>query len=230
MHNSKFKKSIASTTIKNSLSKTSFPRRSLVLFRGGERPAEVRRMDQQFTKLDKKKSNNNNNNENNLKSNIFCLCSILLIHINRGISHHVYSLHIQREECTGATTERWHGGGSSPLCSEFRPEDKRPGGQTSRRPPAVRPSVGSFLSGHPHLPTYLPHTHIHVQHSAEDRLCGPAHRALFSPRGGRSPETGGLDPECRDRVCAPSRLHLPGCKTFIDTYDLNIIVIEVTSF
>lgn len=162
MHNSKFKKSIASTTIKNSLSKTSFPRRSLVLFRGGERPAEVRRMDQQFTKLDKKKSNNNNNNENNLKSNIFCLCSILLIHINRGISHHVYSLHIQREECTGATTERWHGGGSSPLCSEFRPEDKRPGGQTSRRPPAVRPSVGSFLSGHPHLPTYLPTAHAHT--------------------------------------------------------------------
>lgn len=38
-----------------------------------------------FTKLDNNKSNNNNNNDNNLKSNIFCLCSILLIHINRGI-------------------------------------------------------------------------------------------------------------------------------------------------
>lgn len=55
-------------------------------------------MDQQFfflfffTKLDNNKSNNNN--DNNLKSNIFCLCSILLIHINRGfLSHHV--LHIQ---------------------------------------------------------------------------------------------------------------------------------------
>lgn len=35
-----------------------------------------------FTKLDNNKSNNNNNN---LKSIIFCLCSILLIHINRGI-------------------------------------------------------------------------------------------------------------------------------------------------
>lgn len=45
-----------------------------------------------FTKLDNNKSNNNN--DNNLKSNIFCLCSILLIHINRGfLSHHV--LHIQ---------------------------------------------------------------------------------------------------------------------------------------
>lgn len=32
MHNSKFKKSIASTTIKNSLSKTSFPLHSFVLF------------------------------------------------------------------------------------------------------------------------------------------------------------------------------------------------------
>lgn len=42
-----------------------------------------------FTKLDNNKSNNNNHNNdndnNNLKSNIFCLCSILLIHINRGI-------------------------------------------------------------------------------------------------------------------------------------------------
>lgn len=41
-----------------------------------------------FTKLDNNKSNNNHNNnnkDNNLKSNIFCLCSILLIHINRGI-------------------------------------------------------------------------------------------------------------------------------------------------
>lgn len=54
-------------------------------------------MDQQcfsFTKLDNNKSNNNN--DNNLKSNIFCLCSILLIHINRGfLSHHV--LHIQND-------------------------------------------------------------------------------------------------------------------------------------
>lgn len=32
MHNSKFKKSIASNTIKNSLSKTSLPRHSFVLF------------------------------------------------------------------------------------------------------------------------------------------------------------------------------------------------------
>lgn len=48
MHNSKFKKSIASTTIKNSLSKTSFPRYSVSLFKdggGGDGAAEVRQMD-----------------------------------------------------------------------------------------------------------------------------------------------------------------------------------------
>lgn len=47
MHNSKFKKSIASTTIKNSLSKTSFPRYSVSLFKdeGGGGAAEVRQMD-----------------------------------------------------------------------------------------------------------------------------------------------------------------------------------------
>lgn len=48
MHDSKFKKSIASTTIKNSLSKTSRPHRGLVRARDGEKSAEVRRMDQQF--------------------------------------------------------------------------------------------------------------------------------------------------------------------------------------
>lgn len=67
------------------------PRFLLVLFffffKDRERSAEVRRIDQQFTKLDSNKSNNNNNKDNNLKSDIFCLCSILLIHINRGIFH-----------------------------------------------------------------------------------------------------------------------------------------------
>lgn len=84
-------------------------------------------MDQQFiffTKLDNNKSNNNNNNDNNLKSNIFCLCSILLIHINRGIfTPRVQVYTFRREECTGATTEK---GGTAavsliqknpPLCS-----------------------------------------------------------------------------------------------------------------
>lgn len=61
------------------------PHRRLVRARDGGKSAEVCWMDQQFfTKLDNNKSNNNNNNDNNLKSNIFCLCSILLIHINRG--------------------------------------------------------------------------------------------------------------------------------------------------
>lgn len=48
MHNSKFKKSIASTTIKNSLSKTSQPHHRLVRARDGGKSAEVSRMDQQF--------------------------------------------------------------------------------------------------------------------------------------------------------------------------------------
>lgn len=48
MHNSKFKKSIASTTIKNSLSKTSIPHCRLVCARDRGKSAEVRWMDQQF--------------------------------------------------------------------------------------------------------------------------------------------------------------------------------------
>lgn len=83
MHNSKFKKSIASTTIKNSLSKTSFPRHS-PFSKMGKGLLRYARWISSFTKLDNNKSNNNNDN-NNFKSNIFCLCSILLIHINRGI-------------------------------------------------------------------------------------------------------------------------------------------------
>lgn len=50
---------------------------------GGEGLLRYARWISSFTKLDNNKSNNNN--DNNLKSNIFCLCSILLIHINRGI-------------------------------------------------------------------------------------------------------------------------------------------------
>lgn len=76
-----------------------------------------------FTKLDNNKSNNNNN----LKSSIFCLCSILLIHINRGIfTPRVQVYTFRRQECTGATTEKGHVSGVfssrySPLCSQFRP-------------------------------------------------------------------------------------------------------------
>lgn len=120
MHNLKIKKSIALTTIKNSLSKTSspaqltFPCQRWVVGslgvkvvegggRGGQSGGDGRLLRYArwissfvlfFTKLDNNKSNNNN--DNNLKSNIFCLCSILLIHINRGFffscrfSHYVY--------------------------------------------------------------------------------------------------------------------------------------------
>lgn len=50
-----------------------------------------------FTKLDNN-NKSNNNNDNNLKSNIFCLCSILLIHINRGFFFLVVVFHTT---CTG---------------------------------------------------------------------------------------------------------------------------------
>lgn len=63
---------------------------------GGEGLLRYARWISSFTKLDNNKSNNNN--DNNLKSNIFCLCSILLIHINRGIFFHTTctGLHIQK--------------------------------------------------------------------------------------------------------------------------------------
>lgn len=113
MHNSKFKKSIASTTIKNSLSKTSSPRQLTVPHqrwvvggreeRGRGGLLRYARWFSScccfffFTKLDNN-NKSNNNNDNNLKSNIFCLCSILLIHINRGFFFLVVVFHTT---CTG---------------------------------------------------------------------------------------------------------------------------------
>lgn len=61
----------------------------------------------------------------------------------------------------------------------------------------------SFLSGHPHLP----HAHIHVltlSSGTQDRLCGPAHRVLFSSAlclDKRASKQGSRIQECRDSVC-----------------------------
>lgn len=160
-----------------------------------------------FTKLDNNKSNNNNDN-NNLKSNIFCLCSILLIHINRGIfTPHVQVYTFRRKECTGATTEKGHiSGVSRPnfhLCA-----------QSSDLHMGLRPNV-------PGPPTSTAHARtLTLSSGTQDRLCGPAHRALRSsacrPDEGVSAktQTGELDPGVQ-KLCV-------GCSLFLNSRVQNM--------
>lgn len=217
MHNLKFKKSIASNTIKNSLSKTSLPRHSFVLFlkmgwgKGGGGGSLLRyvRWISSFTKLDKNKSYNNNNKDNNLKSN--CLCSILLIDINRRIlTPRVQVYTFITEECTGATTEK---GATSVVCLV----------------PNFTFCAHKFLymGWGPVKAPSRPHTPAaHIQSITGQqwlfRLCGPAHSLTHlgsNDRGANEVQTEEEDPEVQ-KLSIP----FPGCKTFITHYIATLIL------